>query len=311
MASVDRSGGPPLHLEVRDLRLVLAVAEAGTLSRAAGLLHLAQSTLSHHLAELEGRLGGTLFHRRARRLALTPLGVRFRDGAAPLLGSLRGLEQGLHTKGTSAPVDLRVATECYTTYPWLARVLRDFHARFPGARVRPAPEATRHPLQALRDGAIELALVSDRPRERRFVTRVLFEDELVAVVAKDHPWAGRPRVVPADFRDVHLLTYAPDPTESSFVRQTLLKAGVRPREMSGVPLTEGLVELAAAGVGVAVLARWAVEREIRSRRVRVVRIGRDGVKRTWHAVRLRAALDPELIDALAAAIAHAGATLGR
>src|SRR5262245_49189923 len=112
MAKIDRSPALPLHLDARDLRLVVAAAQAGSLSRASAMLHLTQSTLSHHLADLEGRLGAALFHRLGRRLALTPLGERLRDGAVPILASLGTLEDDLRRGEPAASGTLRFAAEC-------------------------------------------------------------------------------------------------------------------------------------------------------------------------------------------------------
>lgn len=296
MAKIDRSP-LPLHLDARDLRLVVTASQSGSLSRAATVLHLTQSTLSHHLADLEGRLGAALFHRLGRRLALTPLGERLRDAAVPILASLAELEEHLRRDEQKENAVLRVATECYTTYPWLARVARRFHDRSPAVRVRIVAEATRQPLEELDRGHLDLALVMGAvPRDRRRTVSALFRDELVAVVSRHHAWAGLRSVPLREFRNAHLLTYANEPLESSFVRETLLPAGALPREMSGVPLTEGLIELARAGLGVAVLARWAIVAHTRDRDLRILRIGPSGVWRNWAAVRLRRHPDAARID---------------
>jgi DNA-binding transcriptional LysR family regulator len=94
------------------------------------------------------------------------------------------------------------------------------------------------------------------------------------------------------------------------VRETLMPAGVLPRKMSGVPLTEGLAELAMAGLGVAVMARWAVESHVRDRRLCAVRIGRTGVHRAWKAVRLHRHPEAALIDAFAGLVRRHGPTTG-
>lgn len=307
MPIFDTSTAIPLYLDVRDLRLVTAVAEAGNLSRASRLLHLTQSTLSHHLADLEGRLGGPVFHRFGRRLELTPLGHRFREAAVPLLTSLRALEDDLRLGDRADErVELRLSTECYTLYPWLAQVVSPFRRRWPNVRVHVVAEATRDPLDALERGALDLAVVSTTPVDRRFRSMAVFRDELIVVVPPNHPWVRRKHVEPTDFRDVHLLTYAPEPAESSFVRDTLLPAGVLPRAMSGVPLTEGLLELAKAGMGVAVIARWAAVAHLRNRTLRGIRVGRAGVFRVWNAVRLRQHPHAVALDQFAALMRQHG-----
>ena len=64
-------GLPAVDLELRHLRLVAGIADAGSMTRAAERLHLTQSALSHQLRDIEGRLGTTFFTRLGRRMVLT------------------------------------------------------------------------------------------------------------------------------------------------------------------------------------------------------------------------------------------------
>ena len=75
----------PLHLDLRHLRLVAAVAESGGQTRAARRLNLTQSALSHQLRELEGRIGSPLFIRTSRRMVLTAVGERILGTARRVL----------------------------------------------------------------------------------------------------------------------------------------------------------------------------------------------------------------------------------
>ena len=309
MDSVNTSNGAraPMYLAVRDLRLIVTIAQMGGVSRAADALHLTQSTLSHHLADLETRVGAPLFHRSGRKLVLTPLGEAFKDRAAPLLDDIASLERNLRQGGADQLVgSVRFATECYTTYAWLARVTRKFQAKCPGVELRLVTEATQHPMPALESGTLDVAITMGRPAGRKFRALPLFEDEVVALVAPDHPWASRRRITVDAFRDAHLLIYHSDPMDSSFIRNVLLPAGVFPRRVSGIQLTEGLLEFAKAGLGVPVLARWAASEPIKKKSLIPLRIGRTGVHRTWHAVWLRTSAKQEWIQVFAGLLqAHA------
>jgi LysR family transcriptional regulator for metE and metH len=81
--------------------------------------------------------------------------------------------------------------------------------------------------------------------------------------------------------------------------------------MSGVPLTEGLIELARAGLGVAVLARWAIAAHRRDRDLRILKIGRSGTWRTWSTVRLQRHPDAARVDAFTDLLREEGLRLTR
>jgi LysR family transcriptional regulator for metE and metH len=294
------------RLELRDLRLVEAVARCGTLTRAGRELHLTQSGLSHQLSDLEARLGARVFERLGRRMVLTPVGERLQEAGAEVLASLARAEDAVRATLADRTAVVRLATECYTCYHWLPPVLVRYRERFPQVETRIVAEATRRPIQALLDGHIDLAIASSAAADRRLEARDVWRDELVAAVAPGHPWAGRRSVMPEDFADQHLIDYSLSREESSLFQEFLLPAGVVPRRVSNVELTEAILELVAAGFGVAVCARWALARYLDPGTLVAVRLGPGGFHRTWQAVVRRRHEQPDyllgFVDLLAAAL---------
>ena len=96
-------------LETRDLRLVLAIAEAGGATQAAKVLHLSQSAVSHQLRGLEQRLGLPLFRRDGRRLAMTPAAEHLVALAPQVLGPLLRAELELKRETLLMERDLKLA----------------------------------------------------------------------------------------------------------------------------------------------------------------------------------------------------------
>src|SRR5690349_2327774 len=144
-------------LEIRHLRLVRAIAEEGGPTRAAARLHLTQSAVSHQLADLEGRLGVSLFTRVRRQFKMTPAGARLVEAGRAMLADLSRLERELYQAGTRRRETLRIAVECFTSYHWLPRVVSALAAEEPHVDVRIILEATREPVAALLRGALEIA----------------------------------------------------------------------------------------------------------------------------------------------------------
>ena len=117
------------------------------------------------------------------------------------------------------------------------------------------------------------------------MTTPLFEDELVAVVAPSHPFAKRSHVEPETSPTSICIVYNRRSRRQLHRSATSsTPAGVEPARVSQVPLTEAILELVKAGLGVSVMARWAIEPAIKTGAVRAVRIGRRGVFRGWPAV---------------------------
>ena len=129
-------------------------------------LHLTQSALSHQLRDLESRLAPQLFLRLGKRMVLTPAGERVlgaaRAGARrPGAHRRRPAAMSQHGKGV-----LRLCTQCNTGYHWLPPLLQSFHRKFPGVDVQIVVNATDRPIEALLDGQIDLAVVTERRRRR-------------------------------------------------------------------------------------------------------------------------------------------------
>ena len=274
-------------LEVRHLSLIDAIAQAGSVTAAARRLNLTQSALSHQLLDLEARAGLQFFVRLGRRMLLTPAGERVLASAHRVLDDLNRAEGDLRAMASGHAGVLRLCTECNTGYHWLPPLLRDFHARFPNVDVHIKVEATNRPLDALLEGEIDLAVMTSHVTDPRVAGSPIFQDELMAVVPPAHAFVRRAYVEPADFASEHLLLHRTDRKTSYTFSRILAPAGVEPARVSEVPLTEAILELVKAGIGVGILAGWAIEPARRSGAVVAVRIGRDGVRRTWTAATLK------------------------
>ena len=275
-----------MKLETRSLQLVLAIAEHGTMTQAARHIHLTQSALSHHLLQLEGRLRVALFHRMGRRMLPTRAGQGLIDVARSVIPALAAAEERLEAEAVGRAGVIRLSTECYTCYHWLPRVLPPFRRRHSGIEVRIVPEATDAPLEALLASRLDLAIVHSEATHPGVRTFPLFTDEMVLVTAPGHPLASRHHVTAGDLDSEHLILYAAAPGAASVAREFLVTERAVPRRISDVPLTEAIVEMVKAELGVTILSRWAVQPHVDAGTVSTVRLGHDGRFRRWKAALL-------------------------
>ena len=286
-----------MDLEIRHLRLVAGIADAGTMTRAAERLHLTQSALSHQLRDIETRVGTPFFTRLGRRMIMTEAGRRVLETARRVLADVERTEVDVRRLAGHGAGTIRVCTQCNTGYHWLAPLLAIFQRKHPLVGVDIAADATASPVDALLDGRVDLAILIDPLTDARFRYRPLFLDEMVAIVAKGDPLARRRWLTAEDLAAQHLLLYTSDPDDSFVLRRLLRPAGLSPARVSFVMLTEAMIELARAGTGVGILPRWSAQRAIAGGAVVAIPLTRKGMRRQWSAATLAAQDDPPyLVD---------------
>lgn len=285
-----------LHLEVRHLKLVETVAKEGGLTKAANRLHVTQSALSHQLRDIEDKLGAPLFLRLNKKMLLTQAGERLLSSAPAVLEELKRAEEDIRQIALHREGMLRISTECYTCYHWLPPVLKPFSREFPRVEVRIVAEATRRPVEALLDGRLDLAITSVPARNQKLMFKPLFKDEMVVIVSPDHPLASRPYVNARDFASEHLLVYALPKEELTIYQKVLVPAGVSPKHVSRVELTEAIIEMVKAGLGIGVMARWAVRPHLEARTLRALPLTARGFHRRWSAAMIRHKATPPYVS---------------
>lgn len=247
-----------MYLELKHLRAVRAIHEAGGLARAAERLNLTQSALSHQIKGLEDLAGVELFLRRAKPMRLSPSGHKLLRLAERVLPEVEAVEDDLRSDEAGRSGRLHIAIECHACFDWLLPVLDLFRKTWPGIDVDIRPGLSFGALPALAREDVDLVVSSDPEDLDGIVFAPLFDYDAVLVCAAAHRLAAKPFVSAEDFRDETLITYPVDRERLDVFSQLLMPAGVVPRAVRPVELTAVILMLVASGRGVAVLPDWVV-----------------------------------------------------
>ena len=288
-----------MHIEFRHLRTIKAIHEAGGMSRAADLLNMTQSALSHQVKGIEAQTGVELFVRRSRPLKLSSAGQRLLALAERILPEIEALEQDFAGLRSGRAGRMHIAIECHACFEWLFPVLEAFRKGWPDVDVDIRPGLAFGALPALQREEVDLVVSSD-PEELPGVTfEPLFDYEAVFVAASAHPLAARPWVEAEDFRDQTLITYPVERPRLDVFSQLLIPARVEPASVRQVELTAVILLLVASQRGVSVLPDWVV-REVRYSSDYVTRpLTEAGVtRRLYAAIRTADAAKPYMAELL-------------
>ena len=251
-----------MHIEFRHLRTIRAIHQAGGLARAADLLNITQSALSHQVKGLEDQAGVELFVRRSKPLKLSAAGQKLLKLAEKVLPELEAMEDDFRNLRSGKSGRLHIAIEGHACFEWLFPVLEEFRKAWPEVDVDIRPGLAFDALPALGREEVDLVVSSD-PEDIQDVTFTpLFDYEPVFVASAAHPLASKPYVVADDFRDELLITYPVDRARLDVFSELLTPAKVEPRAVRQVELTAVILLLVASNRGVAVLPDWVV-REVK------------------------------------------------
>ena len=244
------------RLELRHLRLVRALSLSGGMSAAAKQLHLTQSALSHQLKVLEESLGCELFIRHGKKLIMSAAGRRVLKTADAVSQELSEMKDDLNQIDQGKSVTLRIATECYTSFHWLPKVIPLFKQQYPDIHVELQPQAVNQISERLETGEIDVA-IKMVPAKAPLKNHVLFKDQLVVVMSENHPLSKKKTISPEDLAKENLLL-CPAAKEKLFMAlaQYMDTQNIQTTEF---PLTEAIIEWCHAGMGISVLADWAAK----------------------------------------------------
>lgn len=249
-------------MNLEQLRGVVEIAETGHFTRAAERLHIAQPTLSRQISTLETELGAPLFHRIRGNVVLTQAGERLlplarrmladADTARTELAELAGLRRGRIRLGATP-------TLCTSL---VADVLAEFHAQYPGIDIEILERGSRTLIDALMEGALDLALIvtSVSSGEARAVLDLepILSERLVVVSAAsaDDPF---PRAADGAPVELHELARTPQVVfPESYDLRVAMDAAFRAADLTPLVVVEGAemdaaLRFAERGIGVAVV----------------------------------------------------------
>ena len=288
-----------MYIEFRHLRSIQAIHQAGGLARAADILNITQSALSHQIKGLEEQVGVELFVRRSKPLKLSAAGQRLLRAAERILPEVAALETEFAGLRAGKSGRLHIAIECHACFEWLFPVLEQFRKAWPDVDVDIRPGLAFDALPALEREQVDLVVSSD-PEEIPGVSFVpLFDYAPVFVASAKHPLAEKPFVVAEDFIGETLITYPVERDRLDVFTGLLTPAGVEPAAIRQVELTAVILLLVASNRGVAVLPDWVV-REVRYNSDYVTRPLTEGglTKRLYAAVREDDAAKPFMAHVL-------------
>lgn len=228
-------------LDIRHLRYFLAVAEAGSFSRAADRLGISQPSVSQQMRDLETGLRVSLFQRRGKRILLTPSGLIFQEHARAILRQVENFLQEI----SSAPGRLRGALHLgvvpILNVPLVPHLLGLFAADHPGISLTVEEISSTEIETALEEGRMDVGLGFLTRHSPNLHYECLCTDEFALIVSETHPWAKRRVVQLAELHQERLLQLPDSFVMRRMTDEICRNHQVRPRTVAEINAIETLL----------------------------------------------------------------------
>jgi DNA-binding transcriptional LysR family regulator len=277
------------------LKVFRAVAKHLSFRKAAEELYLSQPAVSLQIKALEEETGLQLFDRSGSRISLTPAGetlLRYVEKleavaseAEGALASFRGEVRGKLTIGASLTIAQYV----------LPRLLGPFLQQNPHLEVGVATHNTERVIEDVVERRSALGLIEGPARRRDVTLEPVLQDELVVIVPPAHEWAEQREIEVEQLRQVPLLLREQGSGSRLVAELALRKLGLRPRDLHVVlefDMTEAIKSGVEAGLGIGIVSRWTIRKELELGTLRTVAVRGLRMQRNFSAV-YRAGPEPQ------------------
>jgi len=267
--------------DIRQMRAFVSVADTNSFTKAAHLMNLTQSAISHSIKSLEELLGVCLIERSGKRLSITQDGNLYLERCRKIIRELDIAHQELTNLKQWSQGRIRIgATHSMVKYV-LPAVLREFRECFPRCEVVVETGDSASLMQKLDYAEIDYAFGMKTKYPTWCQYEQLFTDEMGLVTSSAHPWAKEIEVSPSKLQEDNFLIYGKSSETYRLIQEKTEKLGVKIRISMNLDDMEAIKEMSKIGIGVGIIAPWVAQRELDSGELTFVKCDGVNIRRNW------------------------------
>jgi DNA-binding transcriptional LysR family regulator len=247
-----------MKFDFKDLELFVAVAEAGSIARAAERCHTVASAVSKRLSDMEESFGTALLSRGARGVELTSAGHAFLVKARKLLDQAGQLEEEIQKHSAGLRGQVTVFANMSAIVEFLPTVLASFLKQHPDIHVHLEQHISEHIATAVKENSADLGIVGDLPTLDQLTTIPFRQDELVLVTRRDHAAAKHTSIVFSEIAELPFVGLDANSSLHYVLAKAAADCGKRLDLRIRVASFDAACAMVAAGLGVTILPRLAI-----------------------------------------------------
>lgn len=266
-------------MDIRQMQYVLELARTGSFTKAAHALHITQPTLSKTIKSLEDELGVSLFNRDGKRIELTDAGRAIADQAANIVESFHNLRLELNDLTNLNKGLIRVGIPPMAGSSFFPQVIRRFREKYPGLVIQTVEDGAKKLEQKVAEGRLDMGVVLLPVDEERFDSFTVVKEHLKVLVHPGHSMAEKTAVRLAQLAGEPFILFREGFALHDRIIAACVGAGFRPNVLYESSQWDFIYEMAAAGLGIAMLPE-TICRVLDPSRVRLLDLNEPRIP--WH-----------------------------
>ncbi|MGI6031488.1 MAG: LysR family transcriptional regulator [Eubacteriales bacterium] len=255
-------------MNLRHLRIFIAVVECGSMHKAASQLYISQPSISQAIAELEAHYGVRLFDRLSQKLYLTPQGQTLLPKARQVLDAFDNLD--LSMKDTAQQQQPRIGGTISVGIFLLGQLLDRLNAQMPGLQPIVSVYNTATIEEMLRSNQLDMAVVEGIINGCDMIQTPFFQDELVLFVGPGHPLFHQKQISLRDLNGLAFISREPESNERNRYEQLLARHHIQLQQVWTSTNTEVIKNAVLKGRGLGLLSHYVIRQEVEQGKLRIL-----------------------------------------
>lgn len=272
------------NLEIKHLRMVQMIHRTKNLTKAAGNLFISQPALSQQLKDIEAKLGTDLFIRTGKHMVLTRIGEKLLIRADKIVAEIETAEREVASAIHGEKGELKIGVRCLFCYKWLPEIVKLFQDKYPNVDLFIGNSVD--PEKDLMSNKYDIT-ISTAPLKHPHISFIpLFEDEFLCVMSDRNPYSQRKFLEPEDFQGMDMISMV-EKSGPSFYNFFFKDKGIRLRRYMTITHPEAVVDLAEAGLGIAILPKWFITPYTATKHIHTCHLTSKKTRLQWKACFLK------------------------
>ena len=269
-----------------NLKVFLVVAKTSSFTRAAEFLNLSQPAVTHQIKNLETLLRTKLFHRTQNKIFLTKSGNILLKYADDINHLYQNAMKEIQEVDNRVAGDAHIGAASLLGKYLLPRIIGEFKKNFPEVHISMLAGNSKEILEYLKNDVIELAIVSEPTPSKNLSAFSLYSDDLIVIVAPDHPWSRKKEISPIDLLNEDFISRElGSGTREVYIKS--LKAYLKGNPLKTVMVlgnTESVKMAVIGKMGFSIVSRLAARSEVELGLLKEVRIKNVNMSRDFFVV---------------------------